>query len=400
MDASAANATMLAWTDERVVCKDPFVVFIGAFYWSVMTVTSIGYGDIAASGDNPIEQGICALMMLAGGVTWGLVIAELCSVVSSINADSAEFNKTMDSVNQFVRTYRLVPEVSQRLRDYFYATKHLRNAAAHRELLMTMSPALQSEVMWLVHRPWLERVHFLRNAPRSFMAELAICLEAIVCAPGEVAPQGYLYVVQSGIVLFGGRVLTAGKVWGLDSILSNEELRSTAVGRAMTYVEVYRISGAQLIELASHLPQMHTHMRWCAIKLAIHRYIVKHANFMLAKRSYGHRKGSFLAMLDHSSDTKEMSEMSIAANLAQYRTHKTRLSRTSTSRPSMAEASETNGALERLLVAQGEAMEEMRREHRQTAEVVGQLKAMLEQVQASSPLPSTARSILPAIEGS
>ena len=39
---------------------------------------------------------------------------------------------------------------------------------------------LQADVMWLVHKPWLERVSFLRRAPRPFMAELACSLKAQV----------------------------------------------------------------------------------------------------------------------------------------------------------------------------------------------------------------------------
>lgn len=188
---------------------------------------------------------------------------------------AAEFNRTMDDLNRFVKIYNLPSDVRRRLREYFHATRHLRLAATHNKLLADMSPSLQSECMWLVHKPWLMRVHFLQQAPHWFMAELAVTLEAQVFAPGELAPRGFLYVVHSGVVLFGGRVLTAGKVWGLDVIISNVKLRSVACGRAMTYLEVYRISGRRLMELASTFPSMHKHMRWHAVKLAMHRYMVR-----------------------------------------------------------------------------------------------------------------------------
>jgi hypothetical protein len=261
--------------EDGAQCIEPFALYLAAFYWAVMTITSIGYGDIAAS--NAPEQAVCALMMLFGGIFWALVIGELCAVISAMNAESSEFNRRIDEVNSLIRQYSLRPEMALRLREYFHATKHLRTADTHRQLLQSMSPALQSEVMWEMHRPWLERVHFLRAAPRRFMVELAVALEAVVLAPGEVSPLGYLYVVLSGVVLYGGRVLTAGKVWGMDSILANEGLRSAACGRTMTYVAAYRVSGELLLELASHFPSMHKHMRWHAVKLALHRYIVRHA---------------------------------------------------------------------------------------------------------------------------
>lgn len=43
--------------------------------------------------------------------------------------------------------------------------------------------------------------------------EVAMSLTPKVFAPGEVAPKGYLYVINRGLALYGARVLTAGKVW-------------------------------------------------------------------------------------------------------------------------------------------------------------------------------------------
>ena len=59
-----------------------------------------------------------------------------------------------------------------------------------------------------------------------------------VFAPGELLPPGYLYIIHRGIALYDGRVLTAGRAWGTDVILSCEELKKNISARAMNYVEV------------------------------------------------------------------------------------------------------------------------------------------------------------------
>ena len=45
---------------------------------------------------------------------------------------------------------------------------------------------------------------------------LAMLMTSRTFTTGEVAVKGYLYVVMRGIVLLGGRVLTAGMWWGDD----------------------------------------------------------------------------------------------------------------------------------------------------------------------------------------
>ena len=40
-----------------------------------MTITSIGYGDIAATSHNELELSICVVLMLASGIAWANFIA-------------------------------------------------------------------------------------------------------------------------------------------------------------------------------------------------------------------------------------------------------------------------------------------------------------------------------------
>ena len=280
---ASASASSSSSNVPTIECAPPFTLYIAAFYFAVATLTSIGYGDLHAQLRNPSEQLINAILMLFGGTYWAYVIGELCAIIHARNPDARLFHQTIDNLNRFLELYGLPAEMRSRLRAYFHATKHLQIAEAHHKLLTVMSPALQAEVMWSVHRPWLTRVSFLKHAPRYFMAELSIALQAQVYAPGEVAPRGYLYVIQSGVVLYGGRVLAAGSTWGLDVIIADEKLRSRSSGRAMNYVETYRISGERLLQLASLFPDVHKHMRWHAVKLAMHRFIVLEARKSMAE---------------------------------------------------------------------------------------------------------------------
>ena len=50
-------------------------------------------------------------------------------------------------------------------------------------------------------------------------------------APGEVPERKHFYVLQRGVVLYSARVLTAGKSWGEDFILSNDKNLSPAIAR-------------------------------------------------------------------------------------------------------------------------------------------------------------------------
>lgn len=65
--------------------------YFTALYWSVMTLTTIGYGDVA-----PVtlgEQLICIFAMLLGGSIYAYVIGAVCGIVSSMDEATTEYHK-------------------------------------------------------------------------------------------------------------------------------------------------------------------------------------------------------------------------------------------------------------------------------------------------------------------
>ena len=79
-----------------------------------MTITSIGYGDIAATRGNTGEQFLATFLMLAGAMVWGQVVATCCSVVASIGGDAMKFREMLDHMNEFMSKEGLPSEMRQR----------------------------------------------------------------------------------------------------------------------------------------------------------------------------------------------------------------------------------------------------------------------------------------------
>ena len=257
------------------------------------------------------EQVVNTVMMLVGAMLWGHVIGTFCGVVATMSPHTTEFNRRMDDLNRFVVLHGLDAELRRRLREYLHQTKHLQVAHASKDLIAMLSPSLQGEVVWKVHKPWLSRVSFFNGAEKEFLVQVALSLSPLVFTPGELAVNGFLYIVHKGIALYGGRVLTSGKVWGEDCIIQSVHLQKRWCARAMNYLEVYMISREDIIEITHSFPKTYEIVRKAAVRMAVRRQFILAAKLLAG--------GSFSSSKDGSATFDRLLDQATSVPLAEMK---------------------------------------------------------------------------------
>ena len=140
-----------------------------------------------------------------------------------------------------------------------------------------MSPALQSEVVLRCNEQWLRGVSFLAVASEALLVDLALSLQNLLFAPGELVPPGDLNVVQRGLALYGGRLLARGEFWGADVLISSPTLRHNWCVCALNYLEVAQCPKAELEDILSAYPEDAAKVRSSTIWLALRRAVVYEA---------------------------------------------------------------------------------------------------------------------------
>jgi Ion channel len=56
-----------------------FSIYLTSFYWTITTVTTVGYGDIG--GNNNLERFFCAVMMIIGVIAFSFANGSLTSII-------------------------------------------------------------------------------------------------------------------------------------------------------------------------------------------------------------------------------------------------------------------------------------------------------------------------------
>lgn len=90
--------------------------YVLSVYWALMTLTTVGYGDIVPTSD--CERLVVLLSLFVGAFVFGSLLSALGDVISTINVNAARIEERMREVKTYLRWHHTPPELASRVRRY------------------------------------------------------------------------------------------------------------------------------------------------------------------------------------------------------------------------------------------------------------------------------------------
>lgn len=135
--------------------------YIYSLYFTLTTMTTVGYGDITATNLSEVKF-VLALLLIASIVFAGLMGA-LTDLISNLNNDANERNSKKAALSRYMR-WRAVPKnLFMEIREHllFLWEKNEFDEAYEDELKEQLSPALKKELCYHIFGPMLRHAPFL-----------------------------------------------------------------------------------------------------------------------------------------------------------------------------------------------------------------------------------------------
>lgn len=293
------SAGMASWVDfaaqtkrNRLDVDNPVEVYVVALYWSLMTISTVGYGDIAPQ--SMAEYVVATLWMLLGGGIWAFVIGATCTAAGQLDAERISHGQRMDAVILMSRDRNLPRDLRQRLRSYFQQSRRMHRMAMYSEVTEYMSPALRGEVALSVTRRYLLQIPFLARAEDDLVSAVAKMLTLQSFSPNEsIAPERDievedglavppLTIMESGLA-WRRVVLCPGSVWHLDTLLLRYPfLRDPLLAVSLSFVVVYTISRKAFHEVMIRYGDANSRkrLRMASVKLGLQRMLQRAAKML------------------------------------------------------------------------------------------------------------------------
>ena len=160
--------------------------YIVALYWSVTTLTTVGYGDITPDVTKVSQTIYTMVVMFLGVGFYGYIIGNITTVLQRLDMKRAVYYSKINQVSIFLN-YRQVPSTIQhRILDYYTFLWENRIGFNETKLLRDLPPSLEEALSLSLKGGLIAKVPFFQDADDDLIQDIARRLRPIIFTPDDL----------------------------------------------------------------------------------------------------------------------------------------------------------------------------------------------------------------------
>lgn len=240
--------------------------YIYSFYWSTMTLTTIGE---VPPPETTLEYLFVTFDYFMGILMFATLVGNIGNIINNMQRNRVKFQNKMCQIKNYMRETNVPAQLQERVVKWFEYLWAYNTHVDEKQVLDSLPDKLKAEIGMHVHFETLKKADFFAECEHGLLWELVLRLRTQVYSPGEyVCRKGdvgrEMYMVSSGklevLAEEDGwilRTLVHGESFGEISVLDlgRNNRRRTAFVRSVGYSVLLCLSEADLTEVLQDYPK-------------------------------------------------------------------------------------------------------------------------------------------------
>ncbi|XP_056327370.1 uncharacterized protein LOC130239988 [Danio aesculapii] len=232
-------------------------------YWSVITLCTIGYGDIHAT--NLEEATVASVVMLLGLLAFGFSMSSLSTVISNMASLRGRFHHRIEAVLHYMMHMDLPMEIQTMVHHYYYYLWLHQKGRNITGLMDDLPNVLREDISSSCYRSLIKKAKLFRNTANGFKMALSLKLKTYTYIPGQTLAkageinQNLYYIKHGHVQVFSQNpeveiaTLLPGTLFGEVHLLY--EIPRNVTIRASTLCEITILERKDLLSLFDEFPE-------------------------------------------------------------------------------------------------------------------------------------------------
>lgn len=250
----------LGQVDQNLTAKENY---LRALYWTITTLTTIGYGDITPK-ENP--QFIYAMFIEVAGVGFfGYIIGSISSLLANLDTNKSHFREKLEKLMAFMRSRQIPRDLQAKVRAYYDYLWENRRGSLEEEILASLPRSLRVEIAIALKSELLRKVPLFQKAEPALIRQLVLHLEPVIYLPNDVIFQqgeighGMYFIAKGSVEIYNEKtkeryaILNEGNFFGEMSLLLKAPRNASA--KALDYCDLYRLEKGIFDEILAGFPE-------------------------------------------------------------------------------------------------------------------------------------------------
>mmetsp|Transcript_108651 Transcript_108651/g.316038 ORF Transcript_108651/g.316038 Transcript_108651/m.316038 type:complete len:759 (+) Transcript_108651:278-2554(+) len=158
--------------------------YLAAMYWSTMTLSTVGYGDVLPKSNS--ERAMAILGMVVGGGVYGIVLGNLVSIVTDVDYNARAYHDRMGAIISYMTQRGFPPGLQRKIKKFYRRYFKSKSALDEKTILAELPNTLKTESSMFLVSDLVFKLEIFSDLEQSHLPQLTELITPIFYEEGEM----------------------------------------------------------------------------------------------------------------------------------------------------------------------------------------------------------------------